>query len=209
VKREIVDEQCSRIDEDWTLFSGLTSMVNHWDRPGWLPGRRSYYWYLTFDSANLYLDPVPLDGLHLTLAKAGWADELTEDEVERVVRRATQEVAPAPSFHLEVGPLAGSSGAVRFSVTPWHRLEWLYTTLDQARHTGAIGPHSENTFRPHTGIAYCNTPVDAAELITTVRTLRTLPPVRTRVKEVQLVMLERQGRTYSWSVRHAIPLASR
>jgi 2'-5' RNA ligase len=221
VTSEFEGEQQSRIEEDWKMFNSLTSMINHWDRPGWSPGRRAYYWYLTFDSTDLralaarcqaslpttYLDHVPLDGLHLTLPKVGWADELTEDQIEQVVRAATQDVALFPRFELEVGPLAGSSGAVRFSVNPWDPVNSLFATLSRAGRDNT-GLNFDNSFRPHIGIAYCNAAIDATDLIATVRELRSLPPVRIEITEVELVLLERRGRSYAWSLQHSIPLAS-
>jgi len=215
-------EALDRVEEDWKMFSSLTSMTNHWDRSGWSPGRRAYYWYLTFDSENLrtlaarcqdslpdtYLDHVPLDGLHLTLPKIGWADELTTEEVERVARTAEQDLLHCPPFELEVGPLSGSSGAVRFSVNPWEPVENLYKILSRTSRYDAA-PHSRLNFRPHIGIAYCNTAVDSADLIAKVRGLRDFPRIRVEVDEVQLVLLERRGRSYAWSLRHSLRLAGR
>lgn len=71
---------------DWAAFSALDEMTDHWARPGWSDGSRAYYWMLTFpddqrlaalagqcqeELAPLGLDPVPTDGLHITLARVG------------------------------------------------------------------------------------------------------------------------------------------
>ena len=35
------------VERDWQEFQRLDFMGNHWERPGWAPGRRAYYWYIT------------------------------------------------------------------------------------------------------------------------------------------------------------------
>ncbi|MDT3439045.1 MULTISPECIES: 2'-5' RNA ligase family protein [unclassified Pseudofrankia] len=63
-----------------------------------------------------------------------------------------------------VGPLAGSSGAVRFTVTPWEPLVELRAAVDKV--TAACGlPAVEQRFRPHVGIAYCNRDLPAEPII--------------------------------------------
>lgn len=113
---------------DWQAFSQVDFMQNHWDRPGWVEGRRSYHWMLSFhedpvvqDLANRChvelvrpdFDPVPLDALHLTIGRVAFADETAQDTVDRLVEIAKVKCKKLPPFGLEVGPLAGSRGAIR------------------------------------------------------------------------------------------------
>lgn len=207
--------------EDWLRFAELTSMKDHWDRPGWTPDRQAYYWYLTFSSPDLrelagycqdqlrlsYLDPVPLDGLHLTLPKIGWSDELSADEVDLVAAAGMRSCADLEPFTLTVGPLAGSPGAVRFSVAPWEPVVKLHQRLQKAVRTVRGAACKEAEFRPHIGIAYCNSKVPAEELITAVESLRGLPPVDVQVSQVELVLLRREDHIYKWSTVHTVPLA--
>ncbi len=119
------------VHDDWERFRVLTTMTNHWDRPGWAPGRRSFHWFLTLDSAALRdlaatcqerlrvfdcLDPVPADGLHLTVRRLAFTDEIDTAAVTTVVRRVAERCRGLPASGMRVGPLAGSSGAVRFPV---------------------------------------------------------------------------------------------
>jgi 2'-5' RNA ligase len=207
-------------DEDWRRFRQVTSMVDHWDRPNWTPNKQAYYWYLTFDSAELrqlagycqdrlrlpYLDPVPLDGLHLTLPKVGWSDEMSFDDVDAVTAVAMRSCADLRPFTLTVGPLAGSNGAVRFSVSPWEPVVALHRRLQGAVRTvrGISGKEAE--FRPHVGIAYCNSTITAEDLIAAVEPLRNLPPVEVAVSRVELVLLRREDHTYKWSTAHSLAL---
>jgi 2'-5' RNA ligase len=207
--------------DDWQRFRDVTSMVDHWNRPGWSPGREAYYWYLTFDSLQLarlarrcqndlklsYLDPVPLNGLHLTLPKIGWSDEVTDDEVRRITETAREACSELQEFRLSVGPLSGSRGAVRFSVTPWRPLQSLSERLKNAVRAVRGTNCKESEFRPHIGIAYCNQVVPTDELMARITRLRSLPPVEVTVDRVNLVRLRRQDNTYVWSTISKLPLA--
>ena len=66
-----------------------------------------------------YLDPVPLDGLHLTVQRLAFEAEVAPSQVDATVSRARQLLSTMEGFELSIGPLAGSRGAVRFSVSPW------------------------------------------------------------------------------------------
>lgn len=207
-------------DEDWRRFRNLTSMVNHWDRPGWTPGRRAYYWYLTFDSASLqqlaakcqtalrlpYLDPVPLNELHLTLPRVGWADEISPEEANAVAQAAIPIASQLQPFGLTVGPVAGSAGAVRFSVSPWEPVFTLHNGLRDAIRTVRGEVCSEGEFRPHVGVSYCNSAVSPTALIDALEKLRSLPPVEVTVTKADLVLLWRRGRTYTWSTVRSLTL---
>lgn len=208
------------VHDDWERFRVLTAMTNHWDRPGWRPGRRSYHWFVTFDSAALRdlaavcqrglrafdcLDPVPADGLHLTLRRLAFTDEIDTDTVTTVAGRVAERCRDLPAFTVRVGPLAGSSGAVRFTVTPWEPLGELRQVVDDAT-TGCGQPALDRRFRPHVGIAYCNRTIAADPIIRRVATLRDLPPVEVPVVDLRLVRLYRDGRTYRWNPVYVVPL---
>lgn len=206
--------------EDWRRFSSLSRMTNHWERPGWTDDRQAYYWYLTFDSNELrqlaatcqqdlalpYLDPVPPLGLHMTLPKIAWADEVSLDEVQRVAEAASAGCSATRRFTLSVGPLSGSSGAVRFSVSPWDRVIALHRHLRGATASVLGRAGREDEFRPHIGIAYCNSAVPAGPLIERVAALRTLPTVTVGVERVDLVLIRREARTYAWATVESLPL---
>ncbi|MFF5082506.1 2'-5' RNA ligase family protein [Actinoplanes sp. NPDC000266] len=197
-------------------------MVDHWDRPGWSANREAYYWYLTFDQPDLvqlaaacqdqlrlpYLDPVPLNALHLTLPRVGWTDQITEEQVDRVVETAKNQCADLSEFRLTIGPLSGSPGAVRFSVSPWDPVLALYERLRSSVTAALSEEYLEPAFefRPHIGIAYCNTPIPPMYLVSAVSKLRVLPPISVMVKQVELVRLRRENKSYLWSTVEAIAL---
>ena len=209
-------------EHDWQAFRQLTYMENHWDRPGWNPGRRSYHWMLTFDGADevqqlvkrcqaqlpaTKLDPVPLDALHLTIGRIGFTDEVTETSVRVIAEEATRHLDLKP-FVLSVGPLAGSSGAARFSVAPWSPLHELHQQLTVATRT-VLGEHCSmetSKFRPHLSIAYANDRLPVSDLLPMYDELRTLPRTVVTVSSVDLVELRREGPAYRYDEVHQLML---
>ncbi|WP_280406809.1 2'-5' RNA ligase family protein [Nocardia carnea] len=207
---------------DWAAFRELTQLTNHWTLKAWPAGRSGFYWYLTFDDADLAtsakhcqdhlgaegLDPVPLDGLHLTILGIGDTDRLPTAQVEEIVERSRAALSGFGTFEIAVGPLAGSPSAIRFSVAPWDRLIALHRILrDCAQEVlpdRALRPTGD--FRPHLGIGYLNTDRRASAVIDRVRELRALPPVTVSVRCVKLVELWREEGRYCWRDRAVIEL---
>jgi 2'-5' RNA ligase len=209
-------------DADWSAFAALEHMTNHWDRPDWPPGRTAYYWYLDFTGypdlkelalhcqaviAGEQFDPVAADELHMTLAKIACADEIDQAKLNRIARAAGPAVAGFGAIPLMVGPLAGSRGALSFSVSPRATIDHLRASLVRAtRAAGCPVADTSGSFRPHVGIAYCNRTTDARPIIKQVSKLRELDRVTTHVRECVLVALTRHERSYSWKVRYRLPL---
>lgn len=218
-----LDDQTVIRAHDWQAFRQLTTMENHWQRPGWTPGRRSYHWMLDFgDTSDIQrlaaqcqaelpssmLDPVPLDSLHLTVDRIAFADETTPATIRAVAEAATPRIRRLAPLTLAIGPLAGSRGAIRFSVAPWSALQQLHHELTAATHD-VIGDQcvmDTNQFRPHVSVAYANTTVPVESLMPVVARSRLLPPVVTTVPSVALVELRREGRTYRYDVVAAVTM---
>ncbi|SFB59096.1 2'-5' RNA ligase [Amycolatopsis marina] len=208
-------------EHDWEAFCQLTYMENHWDRPGWTPGRRSYHWMLTFDGADdvqqlakrcqaqlpaTKLDPVPLDALHLTIGRIGFTDEVTKTSVRAIAKEAERSLDLEP-FVLGVGPLAGSSGAARFSVTPWSPLLDLHRQLTAATRTvlGERCSMETSKFRPHLSIAYANDRLPVSDLLPLYEELRTLPPITMSAWSAVLIEMRRDGHTYRFGEVFRVP----
>ncbi|WP_420094813.1 2'-5' RNA ligase family protein [Nocardia asteroides] len=146
------------------------------------------------------IDPVPLDGLHLTLPKVGDAAVVERTELRVVANAAEEALAAISSFELSVGPLAGSMSALRFSVAPWDRLFGLHAQLRESVVSvrPAESPKPASRFRPHIGIGYSNRRRPAAPIIEAVAALREIEPVKVRVEDVKLVRLWRTDHRYEW-----------
>lgn len=204
---------------DWQAFANVTHMVNHWERPGWRPETRAFYWMLIPDSepfatqvlecqkalSHLRFDAVDRSNLHLTLGRIGDADTISQAAL-RNLGAAARDAVPA-SFDLAAVPLTASTGAVRYSVAPWDPILELHTALGAAgKSHGVTQDRSTASVRPHIGIAYCNRPILADAVRAALYPLRSLPPVLMRIDNVQLVELRRCGRSYTWTTIHRIPL---
>ncbi|MFE1189997.1 2'-5' RNA ligase family protein [[Kitasatospora] papulosa] len=210
------------VENDWRAFQGVERTADHWDRPGWSDEQRSYYWMHTFPDPgellqrtqhcqhvlqHLGMDPVPADGLHVTVLRVGAADQVSTAQLEHLLD-LTQEL-PVAAFHVLAHPLAGSRGAVRYSLTPWKPLIRLHAALHTAgKQAGVPGGAPTTAFRPHLGIAYSNRERSAAAVIDAVAPLRSLPPVPLHFTAVDLVELRRQDRAYRWRIIRSVPLPS-
>ena len=197
-------------------------MVNHWDRPGWRPGRTAYYWYLAFgDQAEVralagrcqdvvaapHFDLVDNSELHMTLERVAFVEDIDAERLQKVRRSVDDLLAEFGALDITIGPLAGSTGALSFSAEPRDRLVELRSLLVLANQKSDVPTESESTsFRPHVGIAYCNQNIDAREIIAQVESLRALPTVTICIREVLLVALTRHDRSYTWEAVHRTPL---
>ncbi|MFI1443262.1 2'-5' RNA ligase family protein [Streptomyces fructofermentans] len=205
---------------DWAAFSALDEMTDHWARPDWRDGSRAYYWMLTFpddqrlaalaghcqeELAPFGLDPVPTDGLHITLARVGTPGVVTPGQLDSLAQDA--EALLPSAFSVCAMPLAGSRGAVRLSLGPWEPLLRLHQALAKAGSSVDLAPKKPTSaFRPHLSLAYNNRRRPAAPVVEVVSSLRALPAAELCVSAVQLVELRREGRTYRWDVRKNVPL---
>lgn len=209
------------IRNDWAAFSGLDTLMNHWDRPAWPDGAKAYYWLLSLgevpelraraeacQSALVQvpdLDLVPAALLHLTLCRVGAATDLGDEVLSDIAGAAAERIGRLGPMRLSVGPLAGSAGAIRFSVTPWDRLLRLQDELVLARNS-VLSSAPNKGLRPHVSIAYNARQRPASSVVERVRELRGQPPVDVVVTEVDLVRLERDGRVYRWTTSNRVTL---
>ncbi|MFB7918569.1 2'-5' RNA ligase family protein [Streptomyces sp. NPDC056061] len=212
------------VEHDWQAFSTIERMEDHWARPGWSDGHRAYYWMLTFPEAfdlieqarycqaklaHLGMDSVPADGLHVTMVRIGSTDAVPDSKVRLLANMAEQ--LPQQSFSITAHPLAGSRGAVRFTLTPWTPLVGLHAALSAiGRQADIPGGSPTSAFRPHLGVQYSNQQCPAAPVVESVARLRTLAPVTLDITSVQLVELRRTlgPPAYRWHVVRSIPLRS-
>jgi 2'-5' RNA ligase len=210
---------------DWNQYRNLSRLVDHWDRPGWRDGRRSYHWIVTFAHVpgvtqlavrcqdqlrrQPTLDLVAVDSLHVTIQRVAFTDEMTPSILRTVAVAATNRYAALPPFTATVGPLAGSTGAVRFSVgphQPFHRVrDAARAAIAEVAGPAAV-PDATAPFVPHVSIAYNNSPTDARPIIDTVAHLRTYGSVTAPIRIVDLVELRREGKAYVWAHIAAAPL---
>lgn len=172
--------EAAYVREDWDRFLSLTSLVDHWRRTGWTPGRRSFHWFLALDHCSELvaitaychkrlrrvptLDLVPTDTLHVTVQRIAFAGEITLAELGVVADATRQRCVVMSELDLTIGPLSGSSGAVRFSVGPHEPVSRVRAVTREVIRdilgAGALAA-DDTTFTPHVSIAYNNNPAPA------------------------------------------------
>lgn len=224
-KEPVAETQSACADEEWLSYARVESLVDHWDRPGWTPSRHSYHWLISMDDPALHslaercqaaledlpsFDAIPLSSLHITLARAGFVDELTEVEALATADMAQELLHGIEPFEIRIGPLTGSTGAVRFSARPHESVTQLRTAARTAvarvREPERYSYESPERFIPHVSIAYCHQAGPAQPVIKRVAQLRSFRTVTVRVAAIQLVNMWREGRTYRWDVLRAADL---
>jgi 2'-5' RNA ligase len=210
-----IDDPGQIAANDWAAFENVDEMINHWDRPGWHDGRRSYHWILSFDgNAELAamaqecfkachqhaFDQVPSDALHLTIRRVGFTDEIDPSTLDAIAGKVETLCSESNSFAVTVGPLAASRGAVRFSVAPWSNLFEIYDAVGAASEwaTGRELPIARASFRPHVSIAYSRMRQHAEAVRKAISNYRALPPAACKVSTLELVELRRESATYRW-----------
>ena len=220
----LADEQSATTsDEELERFRNIRWLTNHWARP---VGPRAYYWYLTFerfpDLHSLaeqcqraisfpHYDLTPSSGLHLTLDRIAFEDDVTGNDLSAVEAAAGRVCHAMEPFEVTIGALGGTSGAIGFTAYPERPIRHLRDTLRGATlsaHPSA--PIKQSAFHPHVAIAYCNSDdVPATETVAAVEGVRVTASVRVTIQDVSLVLLTRRPRAYEWSTMLRIPLAGR
>jgi len=209
--------------EDWEAFQRTERLADHWYwRPGHRPGRNYLTWYFVFDDQTLrdyvaryqraladldYLDPVPADGIHMTIQGVGFPDEISPEAAARIGENAAAGLVDIAPFTLTVGPIASYPGGTFLRAAPWRPVAEVRERLRRAVATelGADQvPAEPARFKPHISVTYCNATPPADELIGRLTELRQVPPIVVPVTSVSLLELRREGHTYRWTTRHSV-----
>ena len=154
------------------IAEGLTTTRSHWYwRPGWVHGRRMYTFHLTMGQAPALLalaermrpvlaatpelDPVPLNGLHLTMNGVGFTDEVTPLQLKEISNRVFRAWATCnrEDLRFDRALLAAECLMLPTAARPW--LEVMNTAQRQAI-DAVIAPRQWGRFQPHVTLAYCN-----------------------------------------------------
>lgn len=213
-------------NQRWRDLQGLDSMVDHWYwRPGWRMGRSFYTWHITFENAPEvqqlatvyqrhislpFLDPVPAEGLHLTMQGVGFTDEVSDADVASIVAAAQERCKGLAPFSLRIGPADADPQGVPLAVRPWAPVVELRRAVRAAIADvwGEDGvPEPADGFHAHVTVFYSNAPADPASLRALLSELRQLPPAETVVERVSLIRLNRNSKVYRWTPAGQVVLA--
>ncbi|WP_433179465.1 2'-5' RNA ligase family protein [Actinoallomurus sp. CA-150999] len=190
-------------------------MTDHWWwRPGVRPGRRLYVWHILVGErpevgrlveecqARLEvisgLDPVPTRWLHMTTQIVGFADEISDSEIESMIDSVRERMCSvAPTTTILGRPLFHSE-AVVLGVTPRDGLDAARAGIRQAVavtvRTNQLADDPD--WIPHLSVAYSNSDAPARPVIEAMQPPPA--PVDVRIDRIDLVSQERVGHCYVW-----------
>ncbi len=200
-------------------------MVNHWWwRPGWREGRRFYTWHITFGGAaqvhrlaETYrrglagvsgLTLVPDRWLHLTMQGLGFADEVAEDDVRRVISAAAARLAHVPPFELTLVRPEITPEAIRWEASPGGPPAEIRRAVRSA--IGEVWtevPEPAGGFAPHVSIAYSEAEGAVGPIAEALSRVEA-ETATAWVDHVELISLNRDNRMYEWERIAEVPLGS-
>jgi 2'-5' RNA ligase len=191
-----------------------TQMADHWwQRPGRLPGRMLYHWHLTFaDQPKVIelaemaqarleglsgLDMVAPHWLHLTTLIVGFADEIPESSVARIVCGARERLATVAPIPVTLGRVGYHPQGITLVVEPVDALNPVLTAVREATDAaGCEGYTDTDPWIPHVSVAYSNSDGPAAPIINALG--RWLPKTEVTIKSISLVSQTQVGHSWQW-----------
>lgn len=210
------DDPASVAQHDQAAFEQVGQMLCHWDRPH----RRSYHWMVTLDQEPRAielsqhcqtvlpedgLDLIPPESLHLTVRRFGYVNEVPVGKLETAIATVGEHCQQISPFRLYLLPLAGSPGALRFSVAPWSPLLSLHRAVSVASGYAEVDPLS--LYRPHVGVAYSSRVQAPGPFVAAAREAQSLSSAEITITELRLVELYRADHQYRWRVLERLSFA--
>ncbi|MGN2636431.1 2'-5' RNA ligase family protein [Nocardia takedensis] len=157
--------------------------------------------------------PVSQDGLHVTLQGIGFADEVSETDVDRIAGAATRLLAHHPPINLKIGPPIVDEETIQLPIadpTPLRRVrDDLQAAIAEIWGHDRV-PEVGSPFRPHLTLAYSTgvTPIAHLARMLTRSSLESVT-VDNLVTAVSLIELNRDNGRYEWSTLAIAPMTGR
>lgn len=200
-------------------------LADHWAwRPEWTPERTCLYWYLTFRADDIaaaigedalalvrrtrWLDAVPPEWCHVTIADVGFTDQLEPSDAEHVRGAVADEMADQGPLRLALGPIRTFATAVVVSVGPVERLRDIRTRVRRATSATIGARHADfhrHPYRPHMTLGYAHEAVGAEAATPFGEALPEVSAV-VDVDALTLVAVTRRDHAYRWEVQAQVPL---
>jgi 2'-5' RNA ligase len=219
----------SVLDEGAALTT--PGLCSHWtDMPEWYPGRRLWAFYLTFENQPALharvqhdqhalqgipgLDLIQLSRIHLSLQGIAFVDEIDPEKMAQLAAVVQHGISTQELPALFASPAAPDFDAICLPVFPVEELGTLKKLIRDAA-AEILGeeklyklPESPGGFMPHISIAYANASVSADDLALGLRRMDTgVTPMD--VRELSLVALRREARSWFWDYERRIPFNAR
>jgi 2'-5' RNA ligase len=153
------------------------------------------------------LDLVPQQWLHMTTLVAGFADEITPDQVGVMAGEARRLLARTPPVTVTVGRVWYHPRAVMLGVGPPGALDPVLRAAQQATRvaTGRSGELHTNPWTPHITLAYSNAAGPAGPVIAALG--RELPSQQTAVTAISLVS-QAPEQLWTWDLVTEVPFGT-
>lgn len=196
--------------------SGMTR-DHWWWRPGWRKGRSFYTWHITFSSSDPIrqivssyapaisrintLDPVGIDGIHLTLQGIGFTDEISGADIKGVIVSTLRRCAQLEPIKAKVDEPRIDEEALHMNVHPVEQIARVKLALrngigDVWGHENV--PESMEGFRPHITLAYSNGAAPIERIDAAIKEF-SLPVADVLISSVSLIDLNRDLGRYEWA----------
>jgi 2'-5' RNA ligase len=199
-------------------------MENHWvSEPGVDATRPQLMWFMLLGDhpgvaglarlgqarlAGLAgLDLIPQEWLHMTTLIAGFADEITADQVKAMAGHARRMLTNTPPVTIMLGRILYHPRAVMLAAQPPEALEPVLRAVQQATHiaTGRDGKLHYEPWTPHVTLAYGNSARPAAPVIEALG--RELPRQRVTVSSISLVS-QAPDQLWTWRLVAEVPFGT-
>lgn len=202
---------------DVRAAQGVSHTRNHWNwQPGWGVGTRYYAWHLTFEHCHeVFLlaerlrpalahsavqDVVPDAWLHLTMTGIGFADDVSQHQLDQIRDLVFAQLPDITDGVLTLDAVQVDADGVVLLARPDG---WLLELLGVQRRAveKVVGPVDWDYFRPHVSLSYCNGGQPVERLVADLA--QSAPPQPSLVvsrPRITLLELNRDSRQYQWRV---------
>lgn len=199
-------------------------MEDHWlPQPDVDPGRARLMWFMPVgdhpqvaELARLGqrrlarldgLDLVPQQWLHITTLIAGFADEITPDQVGVMASEASRLLARTPPVTITLGRVLYHPRAIMLSIGPPGALDPVLRAARQATHvaTGHGGELPTKPWTPHITLAYSNAAGPTRPVIEALG--HELPARQTAVTAITLVS-QAPEQLWTWNLVTEVPFGT-
>lgn len=153
------------------------------------------------------LDLVPQQWLHITTLIAGFADEITPDQVGAMASEARRLLARTPPVTITLGKVLYHPRAVMLGVGPPGALDPVLQSARQATcaASGRCGQLHSDPWTPHITLAYSNAAGSAGPVIDALG--RALPNRKATVTAVSLIS-QAPGQLWTWDLVNEVPFGT-
>jgi 2'-5' RNA ligase len=199
-------------------------MEDHWRlQPGSDPGRAQLMWLMLVGDqpqvaelaqlgqqrlAGLAgLDMVPRQWLHMTTLIAGYADQITPEQIHRMADQARRLLARTPPVTITLGRILYHPRAIMLGAGPPGALDPVLRAAQEATRiaTGHGGELYSEPWTPHITLAYSNTARPARPVIDALG--RELPTQQAAVTSISLVSQAPEQR-WTWHLVTDVPFGA-